>query len=266
MSLFEKGGALAASRSAGLLDGSEEGAPEAKLTVPELADEISIGRLAGLPGTTPGAGAHSRRRYLEEIRRVDVSDGQRGAARPGQGRSAASKHRPQRRNPSIDIHARARCRRRGWTTEARDGRRVPRRPETADDRRGAAGLGRPSADHAHPAQGARSSISSIRRSPWPRCAAAPSARPGPESSSACSSSRWRFATFASTPRQLTPRSSTTATATGWRSTRSSKLATVAGQPLRSSSASTKSRKPPRTCTSSSSESTPTDAARQPRWE
>lgn len=72
MSLFEK------SRSTGrvsldrLLDGNKEGAPEAKLTVPEIADEVSMGGWPGFLQKTKKQALTAARRYLEEIRRVEI--------------------------------------------------------------------------------------------------------------------------------------------------------------------------------------------------
>ena len=72
MSLFEK------SRSTGrisldrLLDGNKEGAPEAKLTVPEIADEVSMGGWPGFLQKTRKQALTAARRYLEEIRRVEI--------------------------------------------------------------------------------------------------------------------------------------------------------------------------------------------------
>lgn len=73
MSLFEKGRSTGRISLARLLDASKEGTPEAKLTLPEIADEISIGGWPGFLRKSREQALTAGRRYLEEIRRVDVS-------------------------------------------------------------------------------------------------------------------------------------------------------------------------------------------------
>lgn len=73
MSLFEKGRSTGRISLGRLLDGSKEGAPEAKLTVPELAEEISVGGWPAFLQKSREQALTAGRRYLEEIRRVDIS-------------------------------------------------------------------------------------------------------------------------------------------------------------------------------------------------
>lgn len=73
MSLFEKGLSTGRISLARLLNGSDEGTPEAKLTLAEIADEISIGGWPGFLGKTREQALSAGRRYLEEVRRTDVS-------------------------------------------------------------------------------------------------------------------------------------------------------------------------------------------------
>ncbi len=72
LTLFEKGTSSGRISLAGLLAGGKEGSPEAKLTVPELADEISIGGWPGFLEQPKERALTAARRYLEEIGRVDV--------------------------------------------------------------------------------------------------------------------------------------------------------------------------------------------------
>ena len=80
MSLFEKSRSTGRISLGRLLDGSKEGAPEAKLTVPEIADEISMGGWPGFLQKTRKQALTAARRYLEEIRRVEI-DAVSGARR-----------------------------------------------------------------------------------------------------------------------------------------------------------------------------------------
>lgn len=73
MSLFEKGRSTGRISLGRLLDGSKEGTPEAKLTVPEIAEEISIGGWPAFLQKSREQALTAGRRYLEEIRRVDIS-------------------------------------------------------------------------------------------------------------------------------------------------------------------------------------------------
>jgi predicted AAA+ superfamily ATPase len=73
MSLYEKSKSTGRISLSRLLDGSAEGSPEAKLTLPELAKQISLGGWPGLLGLNEDEGLGFARDYLEEIRRVDVS-------------------------------------------------------------------------------------------------------------------------------------------------------------------------------------------------
>jgi hypothetical protein len=72
MSLFEKSRSTGRISLGRLLDGSKEGTPEAKLTVPEIADEISMGGWPGFLQKTRKQALTAARRYLEEIRRVEI--------------------------------------------------------------------------------------------------------------------------------------------------------------------------------------------------
>lgn len=74
MSLFEKKRSTGRISLGRLLDGSKEGTPEAKLTVPEIADEVSLGGWPGFLGEAKKQALTAASRYLEEIRRVEVSD------------------------------------------------------------------------------------------------------------------------------------------------------------------------------------------------
>jgi uncharacterized protein len=73
MSLYEKGRSTGRISLGRLLGGSHESSPEAKLTIPEIADVVSIGGWPGLLDKTREQALTAGRRYIEEIRRVDVS-------------------------------------------------------------------------------------------------------------------------------------------------------------------------------------------------
>jgi predicted AAA+ superfamily ATPase len=73
MSLYEKSKSTGRISLSRLLDGSAEGSPEAKLTLPELAKQIALGGWPGLLELNEDAGLGFSRDYLEEIRRVDIS-------------------------------------------------------------------------------------------------------------------------------------------------------------------------------------------------
>jgi predicted AAA+ superfamily ATPase len=73
MSLFEKGRSNGRMSMAQLLDGNTEGSPEAKLTLAEIAEEISLGGWPGFLGMGRAQAMRSIRDYLEDIRRTDVS-------------------------------------------------------------------------------------------------------------------------------------------------------------------------------------------------
>lgn len=72
MTLFEKGRSTGRISLGRLLDGSKEGAPQARLAVPEIANEISLGGWPGFLQKTRKQGLTAARRYLEEIRRVEI--------------------------------------------------------------------------------------------------------------------------------------------------------------------------------------------------
>lgn len=72
LSLFEKEistGRISLSR---LLGGEKEGSPEARLTIPEIVDEIVIGGWPGLIGKDRGRALTAAESYLDEIRRVEI--------------------------------------------------------------------------------------------------------------------------------------------------------------------------------------------------
>jgi predicted AAA+ superfamily ATPase len=73
MSLYEKSASTGRISLSRLLDGSVEGSPEAKLTLPELAEQITLGGWPALLELNEEEGFGFARDYLEEIRRVDVS-------------------------------------------------------------------------------------------------------------------------------------------------------------------------------------------------
>ncbi len=73
MSLFEKGTSTGRISLGRLLDGSKEGTPQAKLTVPEIAEEIAIGGWPGLLEMRTDQALEAASDYLEEIRRLDVA-------------------------------------------------------------------------------------------------------------------------------------------------------------------------------------------------
>lgn len=86
LSLFEKGRSTGRIALARLLEGSKEGAPEARMDLPELAEEICLGGWPGLLGKTSKQALTAARRYLEEIRRVEipaVSGGRRDPVKVG---------------------------------------------------------------------------------------------------------------------------------------------------------------------------------------
>lgn len=73
LSLFEKSqssGRISVSR---LLDGAKEGAPEAKLKVAEIAEEIALGGWPGFLDMRKDQALEAAGDYLEEIRRLDVA-------------------------------------------------------------------------------------------------------------------------------------------------------------------------------------------------
>jgi predicted AAA+ superfamily ATPase len=72
MTLFEKGRSSGRISLIRLLEGGKEGSPEARLTVPEIADEISIGGWPGFLEQPKERALTAARRYIEEIRRVDI--------------------------------------------------------------------------------------------------------------------------------------------------------------------------------------------------
>lgn len=73
MSLYEKSRSTGRISLTRLLDGNPEGSPEAKLTLPELAEQIALGGWPALLDLNEEEGFGFARDYLEEIRRVDVS-------------------------------------------------------------------------------------------------------------------------------------------------------------------------------------------------
>lgn len=73
MSLFEKGRSTGRISLSRLLDGSKEGTPQAKLTVPEIAAEIAVGGWPGLLELRIDQALEAASDYLEEIRRLDVA-------------------------------------------------------------------------------------------------------------------------------------------------------------------------------------------------
>lgn len=73
MSLYEKSRSTGRISLSRLLNGSAEGSPEAKLTLPELAEQIALGGWPGLLELNNDEGFEFAGDYLEEIRRVDVS-------------------------------------------------------------------------------------------------------------------------------------------------------------------------------------------------
>lgn len=79
MSLFEKGRSSGRVSLSRLLDGEKEGAPEAKLTVPELAAEVALGGWPGFHELESNQALEAVGGYLEEISRLDVrmTDGTR---------------------------------------------------------------------------------------------------------------------------------------------------------------------------------------------
>ena len=73
MSLFEKGRSTGRISLSRLLDGSKEGTPQAKLTVPEIAEEIALGGWPGFLEMKKDQALEAAGDYLEEIRRLDVA-------------------------------------------------------------------------------------------------------------------------------------------------------------------------------------------------
>jgi predicted AAA+ superfamily ATPase len=73
LSLFEKkrsSGRISLSR---LLDGVKSGAPEARMKVPEIAEEIALGGWPGFLGKHRDEALEAAGDYLEEIRRLDIA-------------------------------------------------------------------------------------------------------------------------------------------------------------------------------------------------
>lgn len=73
MSLYEKSRSTGRISLSRLLNGSVEGSPEAKLTLPELAEQIALGGWPALLELNKDEGLGFAGDYLEEVRRVDVS-------------------------------------------------------------------------------------------------------------------------------------------------------------------------------------------------
>jgi uncharacterized protein len=73
MSLYEKSRSTGRISLSRLLNGSTEGSPEAKLTLPELTEQIVLGGWPALLELNEDEGLGFAGDYLEEIRRVDVS-------------------------------------------------------------------------------------------------------------------------------------------------------------------------------------------------
>lgn len=73
MTLYEKARSTGRISLSRLLNGSEEGSPEAKLTLRELAEEVALGGWPALLELNTAEGHGFAGDYLEEIRRVDVS-------------------------------------------------------------------------------------------------------------------------------------------------------------------------------------------------
>jgi predicted AAA+ superfamily ATPase len=72
MSLYEKGRSTGGISLSRLLAGETEGSPEAKLTIPEIVDEIVLGGWPGLLERSRGQALTAAANYLDEIRRVDI--------------------------------------------------------------------------------------------------------------------------------------------------------------------------------------------------
>lgn len=72
LTLYEKRVSSGRISLSGLLDGESESSPEAKLTIPELAEEIVIGGWPGLSGTDGKGALQAGARYLDEIRRAEI--------------------------------------------------------------------------------------------------------------------------------------------------------------------------------------------------
>lgn len=72
MSLYEKGRSTGRISLSRLLAGETEGSPEAKLTIPEIVDEIVLGGWPGLLERSRGQALTAAANYLDEIRRVDI--------------------------------------------------------------------------------------------------------------------------------------------------------------------------------------------------
>lgn len=79
MSVFELGGSSGAISLASLLAGEEVAAPDDGIGLPDLVERIAIGGWPGIQGLAPAAALRANRDYLDEIRRLDVSqvDGRR---------------------------------------------------------------------------------------------------------------------------------------------------------------------------------------------
>jgi len=73
LSLFEKGRSNGQISLRRLLDGTKEGAREAKMEVRELAEEIALGGWPGFYAMPAEAAMEAVADYLEEIRRLDVA-------------------------------------------------------------------------------------------------------------------------------------------------------------------------------------------------
>lgn len=73
LSLFEKGRSSGRMPLSGLLQGESTGSPEAKFTIPEIAEEIALGGWPGFLEMDRSQALRSVSDYLEEIRRTDVA-------------------------------------------------------------------------------------------------------------------------------------------------------------------------------------------------
>lgn len=72
MSLYEKGRSIGGISLSRLLAGEAEGSPEAKLTIPEIIDEIVLGGWPGLLERSRDQALTAAANYLDEIRRVEI--------------------------------------------------------------------------------------------------------------------------------------------------------------------------------------------------
>lgn len=73
MSLFESGHSIGTASLQGLLDGASASSADPGLTIPDLADRITVGGWPAQQGSPVTAAATANRGYLEQVRLIDIA-------------------------------------------------------------------------------------------------------------------------------------------------------------------------------------------------